>query len=45
MPPRLFMKLARFSNAWVMRERDLVSFWLHIAHACGYGTGLPEGGE
>jgi len=34
--PKLYMKLARFSNAWVMRERDPQSSWLHIAHACGY---------
>jgi AraC-like DNA-binding protein len=35
-PPKLFLKLTRFSKAWVMREHDPFSTWLHIAHACGY---------
>jgi AraC-like DNA-binding protein len=36
LPPKLFFKLVRFSKAWVMRESDTSSSWLHIAHSCGY---------
>lgn len=36
MPPKLFSRLVRFSNAWVMREKNSDISWLKIAHACDY---------
>jgi AraC-like DNA-binding protein len=36
LPPKLFIRLVRFSKAWVMRERDQEISWIKIAHACGY---------
>ena len=36
MPPKLFMRLVRFSKAWVMREKNQDISWLSIAHACHY---------
>ena len=36
MPPKLFSRLVRFSNAWFMRERFSKASWLHIAHTCEY---------
>ena len=34
MPPKLFIRLVRFSKAWVMREKSKDISWLKIAHAC-----------
>jgi AraC-like DNA-binding protein len=36
MPPKLFLRLIRFSRAWVMREKSKDISWLEIAHACEY---------
>jgi AraC-like DNA-binding protein len=36
MPPKLFIRLVRFSKAWVMREKNKDISWLKIAHACDY---------
>lgn len=36
MPPKLFIRLARFSKAWIMREKNKDIAWLEIAHACEY---------
>jgi AraC-like DNA-binding protein len=36
LPPKLFIRLVRFSKAWVMREREQEISWIKIAHACGY---------
>jgi AraC-like DNA-binding protein len=36
MPPKLFLRLVRFSRAWVMREKNKNVSWLEIAHACDY---------
>lgn len=36
LPPKVFMRLVRFSKAWVMREKDSNISWTKIAHACDY---------
>jgi AraC-like DNA-binding protein len=36
MSPKLFIRLVRFSRAWVMREKNRDTSWLQIAHACDY---------
>ena len=36
MPPKLFMRLVRFSKAWIMREKNKDISWMEIAHACDY---------
>ena len=36
MPPKVFLRLLRFSKAWVMREKNKNISWLKIAHACDY---------
>ena len=36
MPPKLFSRIARFSRAWNIRERNPGITWLSIAHTCGY---------
>lgn len=36
MPPKHFLRLVRFSRAWVMREKNNDISWLEIAHACDY---------
>lgn len=35
-PPKLFIRLVRFSKAWIMREKNKDLSWLQIAHACDY---------
>lgn len=35
-PPKLFIRLVRFSKAWIMREKNRDLSWLQIAHACDY---------
>lgn len=36
MRPKLFIRLVRFSKAWVMREKNKDISWSKIAHACDY---------
>ena len=36
MSPKLFIRLVRFSRAWVMREKNKDISWLSIAHTCNY---------
>jgi AraC-like DNA-binding protein len=36
MPPKIFFRLVRFSNAWIMREKNQSISWLKIANACNY---------
>lgn len=36
LPPKVFVRLVRFSKAWVMRENNPGLTWLQIAHACEY---------
>jgi AraC-like DNA-binding protein len=36
MPPKVFSRLVRFSQAWIMRERRPDLPWIKIAHACEY---------
>lgn len=36
MPPKMFLKLLRFSQAWIMREKNPSASWLQIAHTCHY---------
>ncbi len=35
-PPKVFVRLTRFSNAWILREKKADLTWLSIAHSCGY---------
>lgn len=35
-PPKLFIRLIRFSKAWMMREKNQELSWIKIAYACGY---------
>lgn len=34
--PKLFVRLVRFSQAWLLHERCPGTSWLSIAHSCGY---------
>ncbi|MEJ7646496.1 MAG: helix-turn-helix domain-containing protein [Chryseolinea sp.] len=36
MPPKVFLRLVRFSKAWIMREKNNEISWAKIAHACDY---------
>ncbi len=36
LPPKVFTRLVRFSNAWVLREQKAHLSWSSIAHLCGY---------
>jgi len=36
MPPKVFLRLIRFSKAWLIREKDSDISWMKIAHACDY---------
>ena len=35
-PPKFFVRLTRFSKAWVMKEHNPNILWTQIAYACGY---------
>lgn len=34
--PKFFMRLSRFSKAWMMREMNPTMSWINIAYQCGY---------
>jgi AraC-like DNA-binding protein len=36
MPPKLFARIVRFSNAYRLREGNASINWTHIAYECGY---------
>jgi AraC-like DNA-binding protein len=36
MPPKTFMRLLRFSRAWIHREKNPGDSWFEIAHKCNY---------
>lgn len=36
MPPKMFLRLVRFSRAWIMREKSPAISWSKIAHTCNY---------
>lgn len=36
LPPKEYLRLLRFSRAWLQHERRPETSWLSVAHACGY---------
>ncbi|MDB5280637.1 MAG: AraC family transcriptional regulator [Ferruginibacter sp.] len=36
LPPKLFSRLVRFAQAWIIKEQQPGISWIKIAHDCGY---------
>lgn len=36
LPPKLFSRLVRFAQAWIIKEQQPGISWIKIAHECGY---------